>query len=136
MVPGVPRRRSAAATSSGQLRDVQVRRRDDHPAHDHVPGPDVQRGVPATADIKWNLCKFGYEWDFVSRERGFFGLIADLKYNKVVASIDSPVLTSAATTDITAPVPTFGVIGRGYIAPNVSITGEFTGLNQPGEDSR
>ena len=46
-------------------------------------------GVPATADIKWNLYKFGYEWDFISRERGFFGLIADLNYNKVEAMIES-----------------------------------------------
>jgi hypothetical protein len=86
-------------------------------------------GAPATADIKWNLYKFGYEWDFVSRERGFFGFIADLKYNKVVASIDSPALTSAAATDTTAPIPTLGVIGRGYLAPALSITGEFTGLS-------
>jgi len=86
-------------------------------------------GVPATADIKWNLYKFGYEWDFVSRERGFFGFIADLKYNKIQASIDSPALTSAAATDTTAPVPTIGVIGRGYVAPTVSITGEFSGFN-------
>src|SRR5687767_14926521 len=86
-------------------------------------------GVPATADIKWNMYRFGYEWDFVSRERGFFGFIADLKYNKVQASIDSPALTSAAATDTTAPVPTLGVIGRGYLAPAVSITGEFTGLS-------
>ncbi len=92
-------------------------------------------GAPATADIKWNLYNLGYEWDFVSRERGFFGLIVDLKYNKVEASIDSPVLTAAATTNVTAPVPTLGAIGRGYVAPNVSITGEFTGLSfTPGED--
>jgi len=86
-------------------------------------------GVPATADIKWNLYKFGYEWDFVSLERGFVGFIADLKYNKVQASIDSPALTSAATTDVTAPVPAIGIIGRGYLGPAVSITGEFTGLS-------
>jgi hypothetical protein len=86
-------------------------------------------GVPATADFTWKLYKFGYEWDFVSRERGFFGFIADLKYNKVDASIDSPALTSAAFTDVTAPVPTIGVIGRGYLSPAVSITGEFTGLS-------
>lgn len=85
-------------------------------------------GVPASTDITWNLWKFGYEWDFVSRERGFFGLIADLKYNKIEASIDSPALTSAAATDTTAPVPTIGAIGRGYIAPMVAITGELTGL--------
>ena len=98
-------------------------------------GRTLNIGAPATADIKWNLYKFGYEWDFVSRERGFFGLIADLKYNKVEASIDSPALTSAAATDVTAPVPTIGVIGRGYLAPAVSITGEFSGLNlSPGDD--
>jgi len=92
-------------------------------------------GVPATADITWKVYKFGYEWDFVSRERGFFGVIADLKYNKVEASIDSPALTSAATTDVTAPVPGIGVIGRGYLGPNVSITGELTGLTlSRGED--
>ena len=92
-------------------------------------------GVPATADIKWKLYNFGYEWDFVSRERGFFGFIADLKYNKVEASIDSPALTAAATTDVTAPVPTIGVIGRGYMGPNFSITGELTGMNlSRGED--
>ena len=85
-------------------------------------------GVPATADITWNLYTFGYEWDFVSRERGFFGFVADLKYNKVEASIDSPALTAAAATDVTAPVPTIGVIGRGYVATAVSITGEFTGF--------
>jgi hypothetical protein len=86
-------------------------------------------GVPATADIKWKVYKFGYEWDFVSRERGFVGVIADLKYTKVEASIDSPVLTSAATTDVTAPVPGIGVISRGYLGPAVSVTGELTGLS-------
>jgi len=65
-------------------------------------------GAPATADIKWNLYTFGYEWDFVSRERGFLGIIMDLKYNMVEASIDSPALTAAATADVTAPV-TFGL---------------------------
>jgi hypothetical protein len=92
-------------------------------------------GAPAATDIKWNLYKFGYEWDFVSRERGFVGFVADVKYNKIVASIDSPVLASAATTDTTTPVPAIGVIGRGYVAPNVSITAEFTGINiSRGED--
>ena len=92
-------------------------------------GRTFEVNVPASADIKWDLWRFGYEWDFVSRERGFFGLLAEVKYNKVEASIDSPALTSAATTDQTAPVPTIGVIGRGYVAPMFSITGEFSGLS-------
>ena len=86
-------------------------------------------GVPASTDITWDLWRFGYEWDFVSRERGFFGALVDLKYNKITASIDSPALASTASTDTKAPVPTSGVIGRGYVAPMVAITGEFTGLS-------
>lgn len=84
--------------------------------------------TPASADIKLDLWTFGYEWDFVSRERGYFGVIADLKYNKIRASIDSPALRSAAATDTTAPVPTIGLAGRGYIGSMVSVGGEFSGL--------
>lgn len=84
--------------------------------------------APASTEIKWNLWTFGYEWDFVSQERGFLGLIVDLKYNTVQASIDSPTLESPASTDTTVVVPTAGVIGRAYLAPAVAITGEFTGF--------
>jgi hypothetical protein len=84
--------------------------------------------TPATADIEWDLWTFGYEWDFISRERGFVGVIADLKYNKIQASIDSPALRSTAATDTTAPVPTIGVTGRAYITAMVAVSGEFTGL--------
>jgi len=28
-------------------------------------------GIPASTDIKWDLWRFGYEWDFVSIERGY-----------------------------------------------------------------
>jgi hypothetical protein len=85
-------------------------------------------GAPATTDIDWHLWKIGYEWDFVSMERGFFGVIADLKQNKIDASVDSPALRSTASTHVTAPVPTLGVAGRGYIATVVSIGGEFSGI--------
>ena len=85
-------------------------------------------GAPASTDIEWDLWTFGYEWDVVSRDRGFFGIVTDLKYNKIKASVDSPALRSTAATDTSAPVPTVGVIGRGYLAPMVAITGEFTGL--------
>lgn len=91
-------------------------------------------GAPATTDIDWDIFTFGYEWDFVSRERGYFGFIADLKYNRVEASIDSPVLSRAAATDQTAPVPTFGAAGRAYVHPLVAISGEFSGFKIDIED--
>lgn len=85
-------------------------------------------GAPATTDIEWNLWTVGYEWDFVSREQGFLGVIADLKYNKIKASVDSPLLSSAAATDTSAPIPTIGIIGRAYLGSVVALTGEFTGF--------
>ena len=86
-------------------------------------------GAPASADVKWNLWTFGYEWDFLTRERGYVGFLTDLKRNSVAASVDSPLLASAATTDTAATVPTFGGIARVYLAPMLAVTAEFTGVN-------
>ena len=91
-------------------------------------GRTIRVGAPATTAIKWDLWRFGYEWDFVSTDKGFVGVIADVKYNKVTASIDSPALTSTASTEQKAPVPTIGVAFRGYPVPMVAIGGEFSGL--------
>lgn len=91
-------------------------------------------GAPATTDIEWDLWKLGYEWDFVSTDQGFFGVFTDLKINQVTGLVDSPALRAAATTDVTAPVPTIGVIGRGYLSRSVSVTGEFSGLKWSNDD--
>ena len=85
-------------------------------------------GAPATTEVKWDLWRFGYQYDFVSTDSGYFGLVTDLKYNKVTASIDSPALARASSTEQKAPVPTLGVAGRGYITPQVAISAEFTAL--------
>ena len=66
-------------------------------------------GVPASTEIKWDLWRFGYEWDFVSQERGYVGVVGELKYNKLNASISSSALTTTAATEQKAPVPTVGV---------------------------
>lgn len=91
-------------------------------------GQTFSIGAPATTDIDWNIWRFGYEWDFVSNERGFLGIVGELKYNQLDASIDSPALARAATTEQKAPIPTVGVAARGYLGPNVFVGGEFTGL--------
>jgi hypothetical protein len=86
-------------------------------------------GLPATADIQWKMYKIGYEYDIVARDRGFFGIIGELKHNEIAANLSSPIGAEAANAK--APVPTFGVIGRGYPHKNVSITAEFTGFKVP-----
>lgn len=91
-------------------------------------------GVPASTLIKEDIWRFGYEWDFVSREKGYVGVIGDLKYVKLDASIDSPALARTAATEQKAPVPTIGLGGRGYPHPMVSIGGEWTGLKVKRDD--
>ena len=84
---------------------------------------------PASAGLDWTMWRFGYQWDFVSRERGYVGLVAELKYNDVNAEI-----TALGQTEIgeqRAPIPAIGITGRGYVTPFLSITGEFTGFKLP-----
>ena len=84
-------------------------------------------GAPATADLQWDMYKIGYEWDFVARDRGFVGLIAELKHSDVSANVEA-IGIGAVTYETPAPVPTVGIIARGYPHRLVSITGEFSGL--------
>ena len=86
-------------------------------------------GAPASADVKWNLWTFGYEWDFLSRKRGYLGFVTDLKRNTVAASVDSPLLASTAATDTAATVPTLGGIARVYLVPMLAVTAELTAVN-------
>ncbi len=84
-------------------------------------------GLPVTTDVTWRAYRFGYEWDFLYRDRGFVGLLLDVKYTDINAELTA----SAIGTEFAharAPIPAIGVIGRAYPAPNISITGEFSGF--------
>src|SRR6185369_14083873 len=62
--------------------------------------------------------------------RGFAGFVIEAKYTDVQILLDaSPVATEFARAR--APIPAIGGIGRMYIVPNISITGEFTGFKLP-----
>jgi hypothetical protein len=87
--------------------------------------------VPATADLSWRLWRFGYEYDFVARDRGVIGFITELKYNDISALLAASGFGSELT-EVTAPMPTIGVLARIYPDKNVSITAEFTGFRVPG----
>jgi hypothetical protein len=86
--------------------------------------------LPVLADLKWKAMRFGYEWDFVYRDRGFVGLILDVKYTDVEASLENA-LVGREFVRARAPIPAIGAIGRVYVVPNVSITGEFSGFRLP-----
>jgi hypothetical protein len=90
-------------------------------------------GLPVNTEVKWNAYRFAYEWDFVYRDRGFAGLILETKYTDIQATLSASFagLTDVEYTHAKAPIPAIGFIGRGYVAPNISITGEFSGFKLP-----
>ena len=82
--------------------------------------------LPVATDLSWKAYRFAYEYDFVSRDRGFFGLVLETKYTDVQATLSNMLDTEFVRAR--APIPTIGAIGRAYVAPNISITGELSGL--------
>jgi hypothetical protein len=88
-------------------------------------------GVPVGTELSWKAYRFGYEWDFIYRDRGFAGVILEAKYTDVTATLTAATVGVAQFTEARAPIPAIGFIGRGYIVPNISITGEFTAFRLP-----
>ena len=91
-------------------------------------------GLPVNVDADFTTLKLGYEYDFVYKDRGFVGVLLETKYTDITASLTATVLSVTRTefTHARGPIPAIGVIARGYIVPNISITGEFSGFPEVG----
>ena len=85
--------------------------------------------LPVATELFWRAYRFGYEWDFVYMDRGFVGLLLDVKFTDVEATLSNVIDTEFVRAR--APIPAIGLIGRGYVTPNVSITGEFSAFKWP-----
>lgn len=91
-------------------------------------------GLPVQTQFTWKAYRVGYEYDFIYRDRGFLGVVIDAKITDASVQLDSPINSEFASAR--APIPTIGLIGRGYLLPNVAVTGEFTGFTIPESESR
>lgn len=92
-------------------------------------GIAYQIGLPVDATLQWNARRFGYEYDFIYRKRGYVGFILEAKYTDVQVNLDSLIAQEFARA--TAPVPAIGGVGRVYVAQNVAVTFEVTGVGLP-----
>lgn len=86
-------------------------------------------GLPVTTTVDFTTHRFGYEYDFIYRSKGFFGVLLDLKYTNVDVTLDSPI--GAEFVSAAAPIPTIGVVGRGYVLPNLAVNGELSFFRTP-----
>jgi len=92
-------------------------------------GQRYSANLPVNSTLDWKAYRFNYEFDFVSKNRGYAGFIVEAKYTDVQANLQSPLLSEFAHARF--PVPALGGVGRVYVVPNISVTGEFTGFTIP-----
>jgi hypothetical protein len=94
-------------------------------------GQRYRIGIPVNSTLQWNAARFGYEYDFIRKNRGFGGFIIEAKYTDVQVELASPALGLTEFARARAPIPALGGIGRFYVVPNISITGELTAFKLP-----
>jgi hypothetical protein len=92
-------------------------------------GQRYRIGLPVNTSASLKTFRVGYEYDFIYRDRGFLGLLVDVKYTDVDVQLDSPI--GEEFTSQVAPIPAIGVVGRAYVLPNVSVTGELSYFRIP-----
>ena len=85
---------------------------------------------PVNTNLQWKAYRFGYEHDFVATSKGFVGLILEAKYTDIQATLSN--VRASEFARARAPIPAIGGIARVYVVPNISITGEFSGIKLPG----
>jgi len=92
-------------------------------------GQRYRIGLPVNTTADLTTYRFGYEYDFIYRDWGYLGVLLDVKYTDIEVVLDSPI--GSEFTAQVAPIPTIGVVGRGYLVKNVSITGEVSFFKVP-----
>src|SRR5262249_18620684 len=94
-------------------------------------GQRYRVGFPVNSSLDWKAYRIGYEYDFISKDRGFGGIILDVKATDIFAQLQSPAMQQAEITHQQLPIPALGGIARVYIVPNISATFEMTGIAIP-----
>lgn len=99
-------------------------------------GQRYQAALPISSTFDWKIARFGYEYDFVYRDRGFVGFLIEGRYTQFGASLAAPLVGLSEFTTAKAPLPALGLVGRGYVAPNVAINVEVSGFRLPDIDPK
>jgi hypothetical protein len=85
--------------------------------------------LPVSSTMDWKAYRFGYEYDFVTKNRGFVGFILEAKYTDVSVELHTQIANEFARAR--GPIPALGGIARVYVVPNISITADITGFKIP-----
>lgn len=86
-------------------------------------------GLPVATTAQFKTWRFGYEYDFLYRERGFLGVLFDVKVTDINVGLNSPI--GDEFTKALAPIPTIGGVARVYPSKNVALNGEVSYFRIP-----
>jgi hypothetical protein len=86
--------------------------------------------LPISSTFDWKVWRFGYEYDVVYRSRGYVGVLLEGRYTQMNAELNSPVVDEFTTAK--APLPSIGIVARGYVLPEVALNFELSGFKVPG----
>jgi len=90
--------------------------------------------LPVLSTFGWKVWRMGFEYDVLYKSRGFVGVLLEARYTEMSADLRSPVLHEFSVAK--APLPALGIVGRGYILPEVAINFELSGFKVPDVDKR
>lgn len=85
--------------------------------------------TPVDSDLQWKTLRAGYEYDFISNNSGFFGIVLEAKLTQTQLQLNSTIGNELAKAQ--APIPAIGGIARVYVASGVSITAEYSYFKLP-----
>lgn len=97
-------------------------------------GQRYRPGLPVQTTAQFTAWRFGYEYDFLYRERAFLGVLLDAKYTDVNVGLLSPI--GDEFSKAVAPLPTIGLVSRTYVARNVALNAEITYFKIPESASK
>jgi hypothetical protein len=96
--------------------------------------------VPIETAFAWKVWRFGYEYDFFYRSRGFVGLLLEGRYTQMDARLttNSPIFSPQIDEFATAkaPLPAIGIVARAYPLREVAINFEVSGFKIPDVDPK
>jgi hypothetical protein len=92
-------------------------------------GQKFPLNLPLQSQFDWKVWRFGLEYDFIYRSRGFVGVLIEGRYTQMNAELASPLATEF--TRVKAPLPAIGLVGRAYPLPELAINFEVSMFRVP-----
>lgn len=90
--------------------------------------------LPVESFLTWKVMRFGYEWDFFYRPRGFVGVLVEIRKTDLTAGLNSIVGSGEIFGE--APIPALGVVGRVYPIRHLAVNFEVAGLKLTNIDDK